>query len=481
MSRRTPNEAATDLPGLETSRLDPAIWKTCAVVLLGPLMAQLDSTVVNVSLSTIRGDLHASIDAAQWIIGSYLLALALTLPLNAWLVERLGAKRLYLWCFSAFTLASLLCGAATTMNQLIVARILQGTAGGLLAPMTQMMLARAAGKHMARVIGYAAMPILIAPILGPSIAGAILEYAAWPWLFYINLPIGILAVVLAAALLPADKPSTDRSGFDFIGFALISPGLAFMLFGLDRTPHREGIAALVGGLALLAVFVWHANRKKHFALLDLQLFRVRIFAVAAATQLLSNAATFAGQLLVPLYLIAGCGLSAAKAGLILVPMGLGMLCTYPSMGYLTEGFGCRKVAAGGALITLLGTLLLLWMTQGAYSPVLMVVCLVLRGIGQSAIGVPTVSAAYASVPSDRLAQATTAANIVQRVGGPIGTTLLAIVLAASEVHASVPGPRSFIWPVLALTGLQLLVLGSTTRLPLRVSQIPDRRAPAQNH
>ena len=133
--------------------LDPRVWKVAAVVFLGPLMTQLDSTVVNVSLSSISQDLHASIHSVQWIVAGYLLALALTLPLNAWLVDRLGAKRLYLVCFSAFTLASLLCGLERTIHGLIWARVIQGMAGGLLAPMAQMMLARVAGKHLARVMG----------------------------------------------------------------------------------------------------------------------------------------------------------------------------------------------------------------------------------------------------------------------------------------------------------------------------------------
>ena len=129
----------------DNTRLDPKIWKVVAVVLLGPFMTQLDSTVVNVSLSTIRDDLNSTISAAQWIISAYLLTMALMLPLNGWLVDRIGAKRLYLGCFSLFTMASLFCGLASTMDQLIYARILQGVAGGLLAPMTQLMIARVAG------------------------------------------------------------------------------------------------------------------------------------------------------------------------------------------------------------------------------------------------------------------------------------------------------------------------------------------------
>jgi MFS family permease len=200
--------------------IDSIVWRVAAVASVGPFMTQMDSTVVNVSLSTIRDELHASIAAAQWILTGYLLALALMLPVNGWLVDRVGARRLYLGCFSAFTLASLLCGAARAIDELVLARILQGIAGGLMAPMAQMMIARVAGRNMARVLGYAVVPILIAPILGPVIAGAVLKYAAWPWLFYVNLPVGILGVALAFFLLPRDEVSSTRRDWSvcFTGF-----------------------------------------------------------------------------------------------------------------------------------------------------------------------------------------------------------------------------------------------------------------------
>ena len=144
----------------ESSGLDPLVWKITAVAVLGSFLAQLDATIVNVSLSSLAVDLHSSLTAIQWVTSGYLLALALMLPLNGWLVERIGAKSLYLWCFSAFTLSSALCvvwpGPA---NSLIGFRILQGMSGGLMAPLTQMMMVRAAGKHVARVMGYAAVPM----------------------------------------------------------------------------------------------------------------------------------------------------------------------------------------------------------------------------------------------------------------------------------------------------------------------------------
>src|ERR1700684_1184421 len=158
----------------QSNRLDPQDWKITSVAVIGSFLSQIDATVVNVSLSSLAVELHSSLSAIQWVTSGYLLALALMLPLNGWMVDRIGAKALYLWCFSVFTLSSALCGMAWSAESLIAFRILQGMSGGLMAPMAQMMMARSAGKHLARVLGWAALPIMLAPILGPVLAGAIL-------------------------------------------------------------------------------------------------------------------------------------------------------------------------------------------------------------------------------------------------------------------------------------------------------------------
>jgi EmrB/QacA subfamily drug resistance transporter len=462
------DEVEVPREGSSSGHLDPKVWKVIAVVLLGPFMTQMDSTVVNVSLSTIRQDLDASIAAAQWIISGYLLALALMLPLNGWLVDRLGAKRLYLVCFSAFTLTSVLCGAAGTMDELICTRVLQGMAGGLLAPLTQMMLVRAAGKHMARAVGYAAVPILIAPTIGPLVAGAILKYAGWPWLFYVNLPVGILAVTLAAFLLPSDAGAIQKRPFDLLGFLTISPGLACLLYGVEQASRGEGTWILVSGAILLIAFIWHANRIKAKALIDLELFSNKIFATAAITQFLSNGILYAGQFLVPLYLITGCGLTAEQVGWMLAPMGIGMMCLYPFMGILTDRFGCRAVSTSGIVLNVLGTIPFVYMTLDRMSPFWVIVSLVARGAGQGATGIPTIAAAYSSVPKAKLGLATTAMNIVQRLGGPIATTVIAITVSLSAASLPISSPRAFLIPFVALIALQLLVLGSASRLPVRI-------------
>jgi EmrB/QacA subfamily drug resistance transporter len=217
-----------------TDQLDPAIWKITSVAVLGSFLAQLDATIANVSLSSLATELHTPLSTIQWVTSGYLLALTLALPLSGWLVDRMGAKAVYLWCFVAFTLSSALCGLAWSAHSLIAFRVLQGISGGLLAPMAQMMMARVAGKHMARIIGYSAVPVLLAPILGPVAAGLILQYASWRWLFLLNLPFGVLALVLAARFLPNDKEETRPRELDWLGLVLLSPALAIFLYGSDR-------------------------------------------------------------------------------------------------------------------------------------------------------------------------------------------------------------------------------------------------------
>jgi EmrB/QacA subfamily drug resistance transporter len=450
------------------TKLDPAVFRVIAVVLLGPFMSQMDSTVVNVSLSAIRDDLHSSTESAQWIVSGYLLALALMLPLNGWLVDRLGAKRLYIACFTLFTAASMACGAARSMPVLVGARVLQGMAGGLLAPLTQLMMARVAGKQMARALGYAVVPVLVAPILGPVIAGAILKHASWPWLFYVNLPVGVLAVALAARLLPADPRTDERRRFDATGFLLISPGLVAFLYGFEQAARgrARGFGAVAAGSALLAAFIVHARRAGSSALIDLALFKSRLFANAAVTQFLSNGMLYATQFLVPLYLVTGAGLSPERVGWLLAPAGVAMVFVYPTMGFITDRFGCRAVVTSGVLLTVVGTLPFVWMTQRGLSTAGVEIGLVLRAAGQGAIGIPTISAAYASVPKEKLSIATTAVNIVQRLGGPMATIAIAMAVTLSAERSV--GGAAFLLPFLTLLTIQVLALGCAVRLPVRI-------------
>jgi EmrB/QacA subfamily drug resistance transporter len=450
-----------------SDKLDAQAWKIIAVVILAPFMSQIDSTVVNVSFPAITQDLQSTIATAQWIISGYLIALAIMLPIHGWLVDRIGAKRLYLLCFSTFTLASFLCGASTTMNQLIAARILQGMAGGLLAPLTQLMVARVAGSQMVKVMGISAMPLILAPMFGPILAGIILKRASWSWIFYINLPLGLFAIILAMIFIPHDEELIQKRDFDLKGFLMISPAMVCLLFGFESASHHEqsGIWFLIAGVLLFAVFILHAAKAGTHALIDIHLFKIRIFTVATLTQFLSSGIMYASQFLIPLYLIKACRLSASEVGWTLATMGIGMLCIYPLVHRFTEKFGIRAVAAGGIALNLLGTLPFLWMTYHDYSITLAITALFIRGFGQGAAWVPSMAAIYSCIPKEKLSLASTAVNIVQRLGGPIMTTGLAIVVSTSEHSAAQNPGELYAIPFIALLLLQTLALGISCQLP----------------
>jgi EmrB/QacA subfamily drug resistance transporter len=383
-------------------------------------------------------------------------------------VERIGAKSLYLWCFSTFTLFSALCGSAWSANSLIGFRILQGISGGLMAPMAQMMMARAAGKHMARIIGYAAVPVMFGPILGPIIAGAILQHASWRWLFLVNLPVGALAIVLAVLFLPNDREEIRSRELDLSGLALLSPGLVLFLYGSDHLREHIGLATLLVSVILLAFFYRTAKRKGDRALIDLRLFRSKTFSASATTQFMSNGISFAGQMLIPIYLIRACGQSPSATGWLLAPLGLGMIVSYPCMGALTQRFGIRKVSAGGALLAFAATLPFVWLASNGLVLTVLACTLFLRGAGLSAIGVPSISAAYASVRKQDLPMATTSLNIVQRLGGPTLTTLCATFLGwrLGTAQSGSTLSSAFTAAFLLLCGLHALLFAATLRLPL---------------
>jgi EmrB/QacA subfamily drug resistance transporter len=448
-------------------RVDRRVWIIAAACTCGPLMSGLDSTMVNVSLDTIGRVFDVPLGTTQWITSGYLLALALALPLSGWLIDRVGARRIFLGCFSGFVVCSMLCGVAQSVGVLIACRVLQGVFGGLLAPMMQMMMARHAGRHMARVIGVAAMPVMIGQMFGPSLGGLILTYLDWHWIFFVNVPVGLIAIGFARVVLPTDETTTSRR-LDLLGFAMISPGLALLLQGLVSLAHGnpEAPYSLIVSLVLLATFTWHALRHPATALIDLRLFKGKTFRAAATTQFLSNAINFGGQLLMPLYFLKLRGLSPSLTGLLLMPMGLGVFFALPIMGRLSERFGARAISGTGAALSFLGTVP--FALAGENTPLaLLCVALLIRGFGGGSITIPSAAAAYASVPRESLGHATTAINICQRFGGPTGTTGLAICLQFALVRFDAPA-QAYAVAFWVLAGVAAAALLAASRLPGRI-------------
>src|SRR4051812_6483267 len=286
--------------------MDRALWLVSSVVILGAIMSILDTTIVNVAIDRLSQDFGVPLSTIQWVSTGYLLALSTVIPVTGWAADRFGTKRLYLISIGLFLIGSALSGAAWSAGSLIVFRILQGLGGGMIMPTGMTILARAAGpQRMGRTMSVVGIPMLIGPAAGPIIGGWFVDDFSWRWIFYINIPVGLVALLLTVRLLPRDEPQpTDR--LDAFGLVLLSLGLASFVYGLAEMSSGGGvtsdraIAPLLAGLALIASFVRHALRHRN-PLLDLRLFARRSVSAAGATTFLFAMGMFGVMLLLPLY------------------------------------------------------------------------------------------------------------------------------------------------------------------------------------
>jgi len=423
-------------------KLDRGIIIISSVVVVGAIMSILDTTIVNVALATLGRELHSSLSTIQWVSTGYLVALAMVIPMTGWASERFGAKRLWMVVVALFVAGSALSGLAWSAGSLIVFRVLQGLGGGMIMPAGMTILAQAAGpQRIGRVMSVVGAPMLLGPVLGPVLGGLILQNLSWPWIFYVNVPIGALALVLAYRLLPRSEPRRGER-LDIRGLALLSPGLAAIVFGLSETTSHGGVgyigawAPILCGLTFVAAFASHALRTRERPLLDLRLFSEPCFSAAAVSVFLIGAALFGSLILLPLYLQIDRGQSTLATGLLLAPQGLGALVTMPISGRLTDRIGGGPVAAVGLIVMTAATIALT--RVGADTP-FTVVCAILlvRGFGLGFSMMPAMAAAYATLSHAAVPRATTALNVLQRVGGSIGTALLAVVLEG-RIKATLP-------------------------------------------
>jgi EmrB/QacA subfamily drug resistance transporter len=433
--------------------LDREILVLGGVVVIGMILAVLDATIVNVAIPTLGSDLGTSISTIQWVMTGYLLAFASVIPLSGWATERFGTKRVWIASLLVFLAGSALAGAAWSIGALIVFRIVQGFGAGLIMPVGQTILATAAGpQRMGRVMSVIGVPILLAPIFGPVIGGAIVEGASWRWIFFVNLPVGAVAVALASRLLPHAAPrGMDR--LDLRGLALLSPGLAIFVYGMSEAGAggfgtSRAVTGIAVGLALIAVFIAYAWRRGRRALIDVTLFARRGFAAAAGTNLLVGIALFGALILLPLYYQLVRGESPLATGLLLAPQGLGAAFAMPIAGRLTDELGARIVVPTGVLIALVGTAAFTQVgAQTSYA--VLAVALFVIGLGLGSTIVPSMAVAYQSVPRESVADATSTINVIQRVAGSVGTALLAVVLQRS-IAGNLPGVESGVGALAAL-------------------------------
>ncbi|MBT2207376.1 MDR family MFS transporter [Actinomadura sp. NEAU-AAG7] len=423
-------------------RLDAALLKTSFVLVLGPILAMLDTTIVTVGLDSVAREFRSPVGTLQWVSAGYLLAISMVMPLAGWASDRFGARTMWMTSVALFTAGSALCGLAWSAGSLIAFRVLQGVGGGLIQPIGQSIVVRAAGPaRLGRVFGITVLPLTFAPVLGPVIGGLVVGRLDWRWMFLVNVPVGLLTLLLAKRHVPADPAGERGKGgrLDALGLALLSPGLAAIVYGFSELGDAGGAAPvrvavpLAAGTCLLTAYVAHALRRRGNALIDLRLFARRGFAVATANSFLQGAALYSSMLLLPLYYQQVEHASALEAGLLLAPQALGTAVATYFASRLTDRVAPRPLILTGIVLTLAGTLAF---TQlGAGPPGwLLVASLVLRGAGLGVVMAPGMATIYASVRPDESARAAGAVNTVNRVGGSLGTAVLAVVLQHSLDH-----------------------------------------------
>jgi EmrB/QacA subfamily drug resistance transporter len=425
-----------------TERIEPYVWKIAGVVILGMTMSILDTTIVNVALDTLGRDLHSTIAQIQWVATGYLLALAAVIPLTGWAARRFGAKRVYLASIGLFTIGSALCGLAESSTSLILFRVLQGIGGGMIMPVSQMIMAEVAGpKRMGRVMGIVVMPAMLAPILGPVVGGLILQNLHWSWIFFVNVPIGIVAGILGWRMLP-ESDLGEAGKLDWVGLALLATSMPLIVYGLSEIATKESFTApavvgpIVAGVALAAIFGWHALRAER-PLLDVRLYANRVFAAASLTTFGLGAALFGAMILVPLYYQQVRGESVIVTGLLVGPQGLGMLLVAPWIARMTDRVGGGRVAFVGVSVLTLSSLPLAFI--GADTSIVFIsFVLLIRGVGIGLSFIPTTTVAFAALRTDQLSDATPQMNVLQRIGGAIGTAVLAVVLQRASAGAHGP-------------------------------------------
>ena len=455
--------------------IDAAVLKIAGVVVLGAIMSILDITVVNVALPTFQTEFGTPGDPVSyahvaWTVTGYTLALATVIPLSGWAADRFGTKRLYIGAIALFTAGSALCATAWDINILILFRVLQGLGGGMLMPVGMTIMTRAAGPHrMGRLMAILGVPMLLGPILGPIIGGWLIDAASWHWIFLINVPLGIGAIVYAAIVLPKDSPEPSES-FDFLGMALMSPGLALFLFGVSSIPGEGTVTAprvwvsMLIGAALIIAFVFHSFRPEH-PLLDLRLFADRRLTVSIITMFMFAAAFFGGLLLVPTYFQEIRGESALDAGLLVAAQGIGAMLTMPIAGALSDRLPIGRIVPVGLVVILIGMFGLTQVTDTtAY--LYLEVALIIMGLGMGGTMMPLFTSALRNLKEQQVARGSTLLNITQQIASSVGVAVMSVLLTNHLQSATTPAEAGeafadtfwVAWVLVALTLIPAFML-----------------------
>jgi MFS transporter, DHA2 family, multidrug resistance protein len=433
----TMNEAADWRPAVNP-------WIIALAVTLATFMEVLDTSIANVALPHIAGSLSAGQDESTWILTSYLVSNAIVLPLSGWLSSIVGRKRFYMGCVALFTISSFLCGLAPNLAMLIFFRVLQGAGGGGLQPSEQAILAdtfEPAKRGMAfAVYGIA---VVMAPAIGPTLGGWITDNYTWRWIFFINIPVGILSLILTSRLI-SDPPYMKRrklseTRIDYIGLGLVAVGLGTLQVVLDKGQREDWfesnlimILGIIAAASLIFVIFWEWTRKD--PIIDLHLFKDRTFASANFLMFMLGFALLGSTLLLPLLMQTMLGYTAQQSGFALMPGGFTIMVLMPLVGFLLSKYDARGLLIFG-LCTLSFSLFHMTHFDLGVDFRTVVIARVIQAAGMAFLFVPINTAAYSFLPKEKNNAASGLMNLARNIGGSVGISVVTTMLdRRSQVH-----------------------------------------------
>ncbi|WP_435582099.1 DHA2 family efflux MFS transporter permease subunit [Amycolatopsis thermoflava] len=447
-------------------RLDPALVRMITAVLLGGILGILNSTMVATGTDVLAADFRASLSTIGWATTGFLLAVTVAIPFTTWAVDRFGGRRMWLSGLAVFLAGSLAAGCAWDVGSLIAARVVQGLGAGILDPLVLTLLARAAGPARAgRVMGLMGVVLSLGPVLGPVAGGAVLDVLPWRWMFLLNVPLGLVAVLLALRSVPRDDgPSAVPAPLDVRGLALLGPGFAALVLALSRAAEHTAFATasvlvpLVAGVVLLLAYGGHARRAAA-PLIDLRLFARGGFTASVAVMALVGLGTFANLFVLPLYYQQVHGHGVLAAGLLVAPLGLGGALSMPLAGRLSDRIGARVLVRAGAVVALLAGLAFTWMGPDA-GQAWPAVAAIVMGLGLGFVGAPTMGSLYRTLPAELVPQGSSALYMLNQLGASIGVVVVTLILeTAGDAMAGFHGVYWF------AVGALVVVLAASPLLP----------------
>jgi MFS transporter, DHA2 family, multidrug resistance protein len=436
--------AAATAPVDQSAAVDAGVnpWLIAAAVMLATFMEVLDTAIASVALPYIAGSLSASTDEATWVLTSYLVANAIVLPASNWFSLKFGRKRFLMSCVAIFTVASFACGAAPTLAFMLLARVVQGAGGGALQPLSQAILLESfpPAKRGAAMAVFA-FGVVVAPVLGPTLGGWLTDTYSWRYAFYINIPIGILALFMIGRFIkdPAYIANAKVAPLDRYGFAALVIWTGCLQVILDKGQEDDWFGATwirwaaVALVVSLSYFLWHCWRDKN-TLVDLKVFKDRNFAIGTVLIFMFGVGIYSTVTVLPLFYQELLGYTAFTAGLVVAPRGLGAICGMPIIGFLSNRVDPRFLLTFGFFTFGLTTLYFGNITL-ELSPTTLLLPILITGFGLSFIFVPISTAAYGTLDNRQIGNASGLFNLFRNVGGSIGISVAQTLLTRrSAVH-----------------------------------------------